>query len=426
MSDSLHPQIPAIDEAVLSAMQSLSQLPKIQKGLQIAKEQADQAMAEQVELCEIPSPTFHEEKRAQEIARRMKQYGLTDVTIDGIGNVVGVRKGKGNGPVLVIDAHMDTVFPEGTDVTVRREGDTYYAPGIGDNTSGVRALLQLIRCFNEADVQTEGDIIFVGTVGEEGNGDIRGAKFVCNGDRHIDGYIAIDSFSAGVVVMGGVGCHRWRVGISGLGGHSFVDFGQVPSAIHAMCRAGSMIDQLTPPSEPYTTYNIGTIKGGTSVNTIAPYCEVDVDIRSISNDELLKLEAQIFKAFEDSVEQENKRWNITDEAKLLKLTKTQIGDRPAGARPGDCPVIQAALSAQKLMGIELTQYSPSATDANAPISKNIPAACLGSGGISEKYHTLKEYFINKDSYQGPQVIFLAACTLVGAEGHKALLPVKAD
>ena len=187
-----------------------------------------------------------------------------------------------------------------------------------------------------------------------------------------------------------------------------------------------MIDQLTPPAEPYTTYNRGTIKGGTSVNTIAPYCEVEVDIRSISNDELLKLEAQIFKAFEDSVEQENKRWNITDEAKLLKLTKTQIGDRPAGARPGDCPVIQAALSAQKLMGIELTQYSPSATDANAPISKNIPAACLGSGGISEKYHTLKEYFINKDSYQGPQVIFLAACTLVGAEGHKALLPVKAD
>ena len=113
-------------------------------------------MTEQVEICEIPSPTFHEEKRAEEIARRMKAYGLTDVSIDAIGNVVGVRKGSGNGPVLVIDAHMDTVFPEGTDVTVRREGDTYYAPGIGDNTSGVRALLQLIRCFNEADIQTQG------------------------------------------------------------------------------------------------------------------------------------------------------------------------------------------------------------------------------------------------------------------------------
>ena len=145
MSDSLHPDVPAIDQNVFSAMQSLKELPKIQKALDIAQKQTDQAMAEQVEICEIPSPTFHEEKRAQEIARRMKAYGLTDVTIDAIGNVVGIRKGSGNGPVLVIDAHMDTVFPEGTDVTVRREGDTYYAPGIGDNTSGVRALLQLIH-----------------------------------------------------------------------------------------------------------------------------------------------------------------------------------------------------------------------------------------------------------------------------------------
>lgn len=423
MSDSLHPDVPAIDQNVFSAMQSLKELPKIQKALDIALKQTDQAMTEQVEICEIPSPTFHEEKRAQEIARRMKAYGLTDVTIDAIGNVVGIRKGSGNGPVLVIDAHMDTVFPEGTDVTVRREGDTYYAPGIGDNTSGVRALLQLIRCFNEADIQTEGDIIFVGTVGEEGNGDIRGAKFICNGERHIDGYIAIDSFTAGVVVMGGVGCHRWRVGISGPGGHSFMDFGKIPSAIHAMCHAGHLIDQLTPPSEPYTTFNIGTIKGGTSVNTIAPYCEVDVDIRSISNDELLKLETQIFQAFEEGVAEENKRWSITDSERMLKLTKTQIGDRPAGARPDDCPVIQTALCAQKLLGIELTQFCPSATDANAPISKNIPSACLGSGGLSEKFHSLDEYFVAQDIHQGPQLVLLAACTLVGAEGQKPLLPI---
>ena len=423
---SLHPQIPALDQNVYSAIESISRLPKIQKAMQIAFEEVDRAMTEQVEICEIPSPTFHEEKRAQEIARRMKQYGLTDVSIDEIGNVVGVRKGSGKGPVLVIDAHMDTVFPEGTDVSVRREGDTYYAPGIGDNTSGVRALLQLIRCFNEADIQTEGDILFVGTVGEEGNGDIRGAKFICNGNRHIDGYIAIDSFTAGVIVMGGVGCHRWRVGISGNGGHSFMDFGRVPSAIHAMCRAGHLIDQLTPPVEPYTTFNIGTIKGGTSVNTIAPYCEVDVDIRSVSNNELLKLEAQIFKAFEDGVAEENKRWNITEEAKMLKLTKTQIGDRPAGSRPDNCPVIQSALCAQKLLGVELTQFLPSATNANAPIAKNIPAACLGSGGLSEKFHSLQEYFVAKDIHLGPQVIFLSACALIGAEGQKGLLPVSSD
>lgn len=424
MSDSLHPEIPAIDEFVLTQMKTVASLPKVQKGLQIAKDQAERAMVEQVELCEIAAPTFHEETRAKEIARRMKQYGLTDVTIDGIGNVVGVRKGKGNGPVLVIDAHMDTVFPHGIDVTVRCEGDTYYAPGIGDNTSGCRALLQLVRCFNESGVETEGDILFVGTVGEEGNGDIRGAKFMVNGDRQVDGYIAIDSFSEGVVVNGGVGCHRWRVNIAGPGGHSFVDFGQVPSAIHAMCHAGHLIDHLAPPAEPYTTFNIGTIKGGTSVNTIAPFCEVDIDIRSIANEELLKLEAQIFEALDAGVAEENKRWGITDPDKMLKLTKTQIGDRPAGARGGECPVIQCALSAQKVLGIELTQYGPSATDANAPISKNIPAACLGSGGISEKYHTVDEYFVDKDSFKGPQMIFLAACTLVGVDGQKPLLPIK--
>lgn len=424
MSDSLHPEIPAIDESVLAQMQVVASLPKVQKGLQIAQDQAERAMVEQVELCEIASPTFHEETRAKEIARRMKEYGLTDVTMDGIGNVVGVRKGKGNGPVLVIDAHMDTVFPHGIDVTVRREGDTYYAPGIGDNTSGCRALLQLVRCFNESGVETEGDVLFVGTVGEEGNGDIRGAKFMVNGDRQVDGYIAIDSFSEGVVVNGGVGCHRWRVNIAGPGGHSFVDFSQVPSAIHAMCHAGHLIGHLAPPSEPYTTFNIGTIKGGTSVNTIAPNCEVDIDIRSIANEELLKLEAQIFEALDAGVAEENKRWGITNSDKMVKLTKTQIGDRPAGARGGDCPVIQCALSAQKILGIELTQYGPSATDANAPISKNIPAACLGSGGFSEKYHTVDEYFIDKDSFKGPQLVFLAACTLVGVEGQKPLLPIK--
>ena len=223
--------------------------------------------------------------------------------------------------------------------------------------------------------------------------------------------------------MGGVGCHRWRVGISGPGGHSFMDFGKIPNAIHAMCHAGHLIDQLTPPSEPYTTFNIGTIKGGTSVNTIAPYCEVDVDIRSISNDELLKLEAQIFQAFEEGVAEENKRWSITDPERMLKLTKTQIGDRPAGARPDDCPVIQTALCAQKLLGIELTQFCPSATDANAPISKNIPSACLGSGGLSEKFHSLDEYFVAQNIHQGPQLVLLAACTLVGAEGQKPLLPI---
>ena len=417
-------ELPALSEVVLAQVQKVAQMPKVRQALDIAERDVQRAMDEQVELCEIPAPTFKEEARARSVMQRMKDYGLTDVRMDEIGNVIGVRKGvRENGPILVLGAHMDSVFPEGTDVTVKKEGIRYSAPGIGDNCSGLRAILQVLRGLEEADIKTEGDIWFVGTVGEEGNGDIRGSKHLVKNNK-IDGFIAVDSTDVGRVLYGATGSHRWRVSIDGLGGHSFAEYGKTPSAIHAMCHAGHLIDHLTPPAEPYTTFNIGTIKGGTSVNTIAPHCEVDIDIRSISNDELLKLEAQIFEALDAGVAEENKRWGITDPEKMVKLTKTQIGDRPAGARGGDCPVIQCALSAQKVLGIELTQYGPSATDANAPISKNIPAACLGSGGISEKYHTLDEYFIDKDSYKGPQLIFLAACMLVGVEGQKAMLPIK--
>ena len=347
MSDSLHPEIPSINESVLQAMKVLATDPKIQKGLQIAKDQASFAMQEQVELCEIASPTFEEATRAKEIARRMEQYGLTDVSIDEIGNVVGVRKGTGNGPVLVIDAHMDTVFPMGTDVKVRREGDTYYAPGIGDNTSGCRALLQLIRCFNEADIKTEGDILFVGTVGEEGNGDIRGAKFIVKGDRQVDGYIAIDSFSEGVVVNGGVGCHRWRVSIDGKGGHSFMDFSQIPSAIHAMCHAGHLIDHLVPPSEPYTTFNIGTIKEIDTTNfpqNVKKNSKAKVIKFTGSNKKTLELTGAQLRSllglksnnFTLSLIQDKKQLKDSKKLKITKPDKTvlQINGKGLGHRLG--------------------------------------------------------------------------------------------
>lgn len=188
-----------------------------------------------------------------------------------------------------------------------------------------------------------------------------------------------------------------------------------------MCHAGHLIDQLTPPSEPYTTFNIGTIKGGTSVNTIAPYCEVDVDIRSISNDELIKLEAQIFQAFEEGVAEENKRWGITDSERMLKLTKTQIGDRPAGARPDDCPVIQTALCAQKLLGIELTQFCPSATMPMPPSAKIFLQPVWVRGGLSEKFHSLDEYFVAQDIHQGPQLVLLAAWHISGCRRSKTFI-----
>ena len=289
-------EIPQLNPEILSSIRALKESPKMAKALQIAFDEAELGMREQIELCEIPAPTFEEAVRGEDIVRRMKAYGLTDVTVDEIGNVIGFRPGKGNGPVLAIGAHMDTVFPAGTDVTVKQEGNRYFAPGIGDNCSGLRALLQIIRSLNEADIQTQGEIYFVATVGEEGLGDIRGSKhFVAT--HKIDGFIAIDNTEIGRILRGAVGSHRYRVTIEGPGGHSYGNFAEVGSAIHAMCIAGNMIAHLKTPKDPKTTFTIGTIKGGTSVNSIAPTCTVEIDMRSLDNEALLKIESEILACF---------------------------------------------------------------------------------------------------------------------------------
>ena len=414
-------EIPQLDPEIYAGIERLKASPKMAKALQIAFDEADFGMQEQIELCEIPAPTFEEGVRAEDIVRRMKAYGLTDVTIDDIGNVIGFRPGKGNGPVLAIGAHMDTVFPAGTDVTVRQEGNRYYGPSIGDNCSGLRALLQIIRSLNKADIQTEGDIYFVATVGEEGLGDIRGSKhFVAT--HKIDGFLAIDNTEIGRILRGAVGSHRYRVTIEGPGGHSYGNFGEVGSAIHAMCIAGNMIAHLKTPSDPKTTFTIGTIKGGTSVNTIAPSCTVEIDMRSLDNDALLKIEAEILACFDKAVAEENAIWDITDPAKQVKWKKEGIGDRPAGMRPADCPVLQVSRSALEALGQKLTNYGVSSTDANAPVSMGIPATCLSSGGIQYKCHTIHEYFDKVDIHLGPQLLILTAVGLVGCEGFKAVLP----
>ena len=416
--------IPPLSEEVLAQVKKLAEKPEVKAAMEQAAREVDRAMEEQIELCEIEAPTFHEEVRARRVAELMRAYGLTDVVTDPIGNVVGRRPGKGNGPVLALGAHMDTVFPAGTDVKVRREGNIYRAPGIGDNCSGLRALLQILRMFNDQKIETEGDILFVGTVGEEGNGDIRGSKALFDGTRHIDGFIAIDSTDVGRVLNGATGSHRWRLSVDGKGGHSYAEFGRCPSAIHAICRAGAKVGCFKVPADPKTTYTISTIKGGTTVNTIAAHCEVEVDMRSVSNEELLKLEARVLKAFEEAVQEENDFWGITDESLKLKLTKTQIGNRPAGMRPDDCPVLQTARSAQKVLGIELTKYMCSSTDANAPMSLGIPSTCLCSGGRGVNAHSVTEYFEKVDTQLGPQLVFLTAAALVGACGEKPVLPVR--
>lgn len=414
-----------LEDRYLSGAEALKANRKVAAALAQCVDEAEFAKGEQIRLSEIPSPTFKEAQRAAEVARLMITYGLKDVVIDPIGNVVGRRPGRlnGKGPTLALGAHMDTVFPEGTDVTVKEKNGVYYGPGLGDNASNLRSMMQILRSLNNHGIETQGDLLFVGTVGEEGNGDIRGSKALFDGSRHIDGFLALDSSDTGRVLRGATGSHRWRVTITGAGGHSYADFGKVPSAIHAMGRAIAKIAELTVPTSPKTTFSVGLIKGGTSVNTIAPSAQVDVDMRSVDNNELLALEKAILATFQAGIDEEHQRWNVTDPALQLKVSFEQIGNRPAGMRPDSCPVLQSARAAQKVLGIELTKYTCSSTDANMPMSLGIPSTCLSSGGIGKGAHTLEENFVFKDIHEGPQLAMLTALLLVGTPDHEPLLPI---
>src|SRR6185437_10260163 len=255
--------------AVEVAYTTILSHPKVVKTLDDIKADDDRALAEQKRITEIPAPPFKEKVRAEYFLKRMQELGFKDASIDAEGNVIALRKGSGGGrPKLVISAHLDTVFPEGTDVTVREKDGIVLAPGIGDDSRGLAALLSLIKALNANRIATVGDLLFVGTVGEEELGNLRGVKALFRDHLDIDGFISIDGLGVAKIVNQGTGSHRYQMIFRGPGGHSFQEFG-LPSAIHAMGRAIAKISDLQTPSDPKTTFTVGTVSGGTSVNAIA-------------------------------------------------------------------------------------------------------------------------------------------------------------
>ena len=270
----------------------------------IAKVRADNewTLAQQVSICEIAAPPFKEQARAAELKRRFESLGLRNVRIDSEGNVIGERPGDGNGPVVLISAHLDTVFPESTDVKVTRSGTLFKGPGIGDDCRGLAVLLAAIRALNAADVRTTGSILFVGTVGEEGPGNLRGVRHLFTKERpapRIDYFISIDGTGLGVTNHA-VGSHRYYVAYKGPGGHSFGAFG-MPNPIHALGRAIALIGDIKVPPSPKTTFNVGIVQGGTSVNSISPLGAMDVDLRSESPAELTRVDSLFRQALQQAL-----------------------------------------------------------------------------------------------------------------------------
>ena len=392
--------------------------PQVKKGLEFLKADDATALADTRAIVVIAAPPFKEKTRAEYFRGRLEALGLKDVRIDTEGNAIGVRPGTGGGPKLVVAAHLDTVFPEGTDLTIREKDGKLYAPGIGDDTRGLADLLSVVRGFNATGIKTVGDIVFVGNVGEEGLGDLRGVKALFRDDKTIDGFISIDGAEADRITYLATGSHRYRVKFNGPGGHSFAAFG-LPSAIHAMGRAIARIGDLKTPTKPKTTFTVGTVRGGASVNAIAGDAEMELDMRSDDHAPLLEIEAQILKAVRDAVAEENARWGSDKITVDIKL----VGDRPAGIQPIDTPTVQAAFLATSAIGLKPRADGASSTDSNLPISLGIPAVTLGRGGKGGANHSLGEWWDPTDAYLGPQRHFLTLLALVGIDGvAKPLLP----
>lgn len=379
--------------------------PKVKNAMGFIKANDKVTVQDNITLNEIPAPPFGEDDRSLAFAEMMKKLGVDSVWIDDEGNAIGLRKGTKRDRTVVLDGHLDTVFPEGTDVKVQVSGDTLFAPGIGDDTRGLAMVLAVLRTMNAYKIQTEADVLFVGTVGEEGLGDLRGVKYMFReGGPKIDSWISIDGGELGRVNNKGLGSLRYRVIFRGPGGHSWGAFG-LANPHHA---AAAGIRHFVEAADKFTaygartSYNVGRMGGGTSVNSIPFSSWMEIDMRSHSPVRLDSIANIMKEAMQKGLEEQNA---IRRRGRPLQLEIEEIGNRPSGELSADLPLIQRAMAVSQYFGVE-PRLTRGSTNANTPISLGIPAVTIGRGGTGGWGHSLLEYWVNKEGYKGVQNAFL--------------------
>ena len=413
--------VPAISPAAENSFAKIMADAKVMQGLEFIKSDHANTMVDQKTIVAIPAPPFTEKVRGEYYLKRLQELGLKDVKRDSEGNVYGIRPGTGKGPVLFVEAHLDTVFPAGTNTKPVEKDGRIYAPGIADDSRGLAAVLSVIRAFNATGIKTVSDIIFCGTVGEEGLGDLRGMKAFFREHPEVVGSVDVDGTSASRITYLATGSHRYEASFKGPGGHSFGAFG-LPSAIHALGRAIAKIDEVETPSQPKTTFTVGVVSGGTSVNSIAADAKMLIDLRSNSQEELLKIEAKILPLIQEAVDEENVRWKSD---KPVSVEIKPVGDRPAGSQSPEHIIVQAAWLATLAVGQEPQLTGASSTNANLPISIGIPAVTLGGGGGDGRNHSPDEWYDPTNAWLGPQKLFVAILGLSGVDGVTTpLLPAR--
>ena len=408
----------APDASYLEEATGLAAEPRVAEAFRLLEELDGWALDLTIELTEIPAPPFMEEVRGRRYGELLAEAGADSVWTDGEGNVIALRRGRGGERTVALSGHMDTVFPPEIDVTVTQAGDTLFAPGVGDDTRGLVVVLAVLRAMEAAGIETEDDLHFIGTVGEEGLGDLRGVKYIYRpGADGPDEWISVDGGGLDRIVSMGLGSVRYRVTFAGTGGHSWGAFGIVNPA-HALGRAirnfQAAADRLTRGGPP-TSYNVGRLGGGASVNAVPGEAWMEVDMRSESPANLEEIEGLFLSAVDTALMEEN---GLRRQGPALSVQTERIGFRPSGETDPSTPLVQRAIATAVLFGGE-GELVRSSTDANTPISLGVPAVTIGRGGIGANSHGLGEYWVNADGHIAMQRALLL---LIASAGLSDALP----
>jgi tripeptide aminopeptidase len=403
---------PASDAASATPQQDvarLAELRSVHQALAHLHQREMEFRRWQMELANVPAPPFGEAARSQWLQQRFIALDLHNVQTDELGNVFGLFLEERQPPFVAVSAHLDTVFPQGTPLGSREDGNKLYGPGISDNAAGVTAMLAVASALHQAQLHPATNIVFIGNVGEEGEGNLRGMRHIFADpfwSPAISSLLVIDGAGADTYVSQALGSKRFEVVVRGPGGHSWSDFG-VPNPIVLLCRALADFSQTELPESPRTTFNIGVIQGGTSVNSIPESASARIDLRSASPGELEKLEQRLREAFRSVSGRE------FADARIAVEVHT-IGDRPAGLLPAEARILQVIRAVDAHLGIKSVPRLAS-TDANIPISLSKEAITIGSGGDGGGAHTLREWFDCTHRDLGLKRILLALLVLTGVQ-----------
>ncbi len=398
-------------------LESLLDTPAVQQAFSYFDSHAEAITEEQIQINSIPAPPFGESARAEYLRQKFAAGGLINAHLDDEGNCVALLEGASDTPLLVVSAHLDTVFPPETDLAPRRVGAKWFAPGIADDACGLVALIAIVNALQFCEIETAGSILFVGTVGEEGAGNLRGVRHLFTKSEwagRINAFISFDGAGLDRITNGALGSRRYRVEFRGAGGHSWSDFGTA-NPVHAMARAIARLVSYPVSADPRTTFNVGRIAGGQGVNAIPREASIDVDLRSTNADELLKLDAFFRRSVREAADEANVgRSSGTDP---LAVVTEMIGERPGGETPADDPLVKLAWGATEAVGGKAS-LDQASTDSNLPISLGVPAITLGGGGTAANSHTPDEWYDPRNRAAALKRGLLVLLGLVGLRTSK--------